>query len=140
MDYVEAQHAQIETALHHVHAARAAWTAKPNASNRDTLAAELRVLHALLVEHLDLEERALLPLAASVLSEAEWHSIADAAVAAMPKSAMPLAFGMFAYEGDPAVLRSMLKTAPALPRLLLPRLAPRVYARRAARVHGTAQP
>ena len=137
---VEAQHAQIDTALQRVNGARRAWTAGPDTGNRDTLIAELRSLHALLSEHLDLEERAILPLAASVLTEAEWHAIGEAGVAAMPKSALLLAFGMFSYEGDPAVLRDMLNTAPPLPRLLLPRIAPRIYARRAVRIHGTAQP
>jgi len=84
----------------------------PDTANRDTLSGELGTLHEHLTEHLDLEERAILPLAASVLTDAEWHAIGDAAVAAMPKSAPPLAFGMFAYEGDPAVLRDMLNTAP----------------------------
>ncbi len=53
---------------------------------------------------------------------------------------LPLAFGMFAYERDPAVLRDMLRTAPALPRFLLPRIAPRVFTRRAVQVHGTPRP
>jgi hypothetical protein len=42
--------------------------------------------------------------------------------------------------GDPAVLAGMLRAAPALPRLLVPLIAGRVYARRAARVHGTPRP
>jgi len=123
-----------------VHSAREAWTQQPNNENRDTLADGLATLHALLGEHLDFEERTLLPLAASVLTDTEWHAIGDAAVAAMPKAALPLAFGMFAYEGDPAVLHTMLETAPPIPRLLLPRIAPRIYARRAMRIHGTAKP
>lgn len=59
----------------------------PDTANRDTLSGELGTLHEHLTEHLDLEERAILPLAASVLTDAEWHAIGDAAVAAMPKSA-----------------------------------------------------
>ena len=47
---------------------------------------------------------------------------------------------MFAYEGDPQVLAGMLQAAPALPRLLVPLVAPRIYARRASRVHGTSRP
>jgi len=45
-------------------------------------------------------------------------------VAVIAKSKLPLVFGMFMYEGDPTVLRMMLSTAPALPRLLMPRIAP----------------
>jgi len=140
IDQVEAQHVLLDTALQRVNAARRAWTAGPNAINRDPLAAALQSLWVLLSAHLDLEERAILPLAASVLTEAEWRAIGEAGVTAMSKSALLLAFGMFAYEGDPAVLRDMLHAAPALPRLLLPRIAPRVYARRAALIYGTSQP
>ena len=58
----------------------------------------------------------------------------------MPKPALALAFGMFTYEGDPVVLRAMLASAPLVPRTLLPLIAPRLYARRARRIHGTARP
>ena len=140
IDDVEAQHAGIDAALAEVSAARARWVDGASATSRDELAARLGRLHALLKEHLDLEESAVLPLAASVLTDAEWSAIGDAAAAAMPRSTLLLAFGMFAYEGDPAVLKAMLDSAPAVPRLLVPRIAPRVYARRATQVHGTARP
>jgi hypothetical protein len=45
--------------------------------------------------------------------------------------------GMFAYEGDPDVLRAMLSPAPAVPRFLVPRIGPRAYARVAHRLYGT---
>ena len=38
-----------------------------------------------------------------------------------------------------AMLREF-RLAPAVPRLLVPRIGPRVYARRARQVHGTARP
>lgn len=140
IDDVETQHAQISTAMERVTTARARWAQDPEAENRDALATALRSLYDQLKDHLDLEERAVLPLAAVALTDAEWHAVGETAVASTPKAALPLVFGMFAYEGDPAVLRGMLMTAPALPRLLLPRIAPRVFARRATQVHGTARP
>lgn len=140
LDEVESQHADIETALGTAALARSEWLRQPDVEGRDALSAALGHLHDLLRAHLDLEETSVLPLAASVLTDAEWHAIGDAAAAAMPKPALLLAFGMFAYEGDPDVLRTMLSSAPAVPRLLVPRLAPRVYARRARRIHGTTNP
>jgi hemerythrin-like domain-containing protein len=140
LEAAEAQHAAIEEALGRVTAALRLWTGSPDAATRDTLAGALRILHALLAGHLDAEERTLLPLAAAHLTEPEWLAIGEAAVAALPKSAMPLVVGMFAYEGDPEVLAAMLQSAPALVRLVIPRVAPRVYARRAARVYGTSRP
>jgi hemerythrin-like domain-containing protein len=140
LDEVETQHAGLDAALQAVAAARTRWTADASAAHRDALVTELDHLYGQLKEHLDTEESSVLPLAASVLTDAEWHAVGEAAVAAMPKPALLLAFGMFAYEGDPAVLRDVLASAPAVPRLLLPRIAPRAYARRAAQVHGTSRP
>ncbi len=140
VDEVESQHTDIDAALNRVAAERAAWVQDPDTANAEVLATALETLHTLLRTHLDLEEAAVLPLAASVLTEPEWGAIGAAAAAAMPKSALVLAMGMFAYEGDPDVLRSMLAHAPAVPRHLVPRIGPRVYARRARRVHGTSRP
>jgi hemerythrin-like domain-containing protein len=140
LDEVEAQHVGIDAALQGVTTARAQWTADPSAANRDVLVADLERLYQLLKQHLDLEESAVLPLAATVLTEAEWHAVGEAAVAAMSKPALALAFGMFAHEGEPTVLRDMLASAPALPRILLPRLAPRIYARRARQIHQSSRP
>jgi Hemerythrin HHE cation binding domain len=140
LEAAEAQHAAIEEALGRVTAARREWTGQPGAAARDALAGELRTLHGLLAGHLDAEERTLLPLAAAHLTEREWLAIGEAAVAVLPKSVLPLVFGMFAYEGDPEVLAAMLHGAPALVRVVIPRVAPRVYARRAATVYGTSRP
>lgn len=117
-----------------------AWAEDPSRSTRDELVHRLGHLHALLRDHLDLEERALLPLAAAVLTKAEWDEIGEAGAAEMPKRALPLAFGMFSYEGDPAVLAEMLHAAPRIAQTVLPVLATRAYARRARQVHGTARP
>ncbi|GAA4788380.1 hypothetical protein GCM10023200_23570 [Actinomycetospora chlora] len=136
----EAQHEGLDRALGAVTAARRAWVESVDAGARDALVEALRELHLLLAEHLDTEERTLLPLAAAHLTEAQWRAVGEAGAASVPKSAMLLVFGMFAYEGDPEVLATMLAEAPAPVRTLVPRLAPRVYARRAARVHGTARP
>ncbi|TQS43458.1 hemerythrin domain-containing protein [Cryptosporangium phraense] len=140
IDDVEAQHVEIDVALRRGEELLDAWAQAPDAGRREQLAAALEHLHAVLKDHLDLEERALLPLAAGALTEGEWHAIGEAAVAAMPKPALALAFGMFAYEGEPEVLRAMVASAPPVPRTLLPLVAPRLYARRAKAVHGTAKP
>ena len=140
LDEAEAQHAGLDEALRRVATTRRDWVRRVDAERRDALVEALRTLHHLLAEHLDAEERTLLPLAAAYLSEAEWQAVGAAGAAAIPRARMPLVFGMFAYEGDPEVLAAMLRHAPVLPRLLMPVLARRAYARRAAQVHGTARP
>lgn len=140
LDEAEGQHAGLGQALDRVGTARRGWVERVDADSRDVLVEALQTLHRLLAEHLDGEERTLLPLAAAHLTEREWRAVGEAGAAAIPKRTLPLVFGMFAYEGDPEVLAGMLAAAPTLPRLLVPRIAPRVYARRAAQVHGTARP
>ncbi|GAB2480841.1 hemerythrin domain-containing protein [Jatrophihabitans fulvus] len=136
----EAQHAAIDAALDEVTRRREAWAVHADAATAESLIEALDHLFALVREHLDHEEEQLLPLAAAMLSPAEWAAIGERAAAAIPKPALALAFGMFAYEGDPAVVRQMLGEAPPPVRVLLPRLAPRLYARRARRVYGTPTP
>lgn len=140
LELMRTQHEAIDAVLTGVRAMLPVWNRSGDPELRDRLADDLTVLYATLAEHLDAEERDLLPLAARTLTTSEWHEIGEAAVAAMAKPNLPLVFGMFAYEGDPAVLVDMLRTAPAAVRLLLPRIAPRVYARHARALYGTSTP
>ena len=107
---------------------------------RDSASDALDQLHVVLDEHLDAEEQNLLPLAACWLSAAEWRQLGEQAMAELPQHNLPLVFGMFMYQGDPDVISSMLAQAPLVPRLLMPVLGPKIYARYARRVHGTAKP
>ncbi|MHA3701154.1 hemerythrin domain-containing protein [Jatrophihabitans sp. YIM 134969] len=140
LDRIDDQHTGIDTALAAVGLARTAWTDHPDEEHRTALASQLRHLHDLLRQHLDTEERVALPLAASVVTDAEWNTIGKRAAAAMAKPDLLLAMGMFAYEGDPVVVRQMLAAAPAVVRFVVPRVGPRLYARRARAVHGTVRP
>lgn len=140
LDDAEAQHAGIDQALDQVNTARTRWITRVSDTSRDELVAALRRLHELLAEHLDTEERTLLPLAAAHLTPAQWAAVGAAGAASVPTSKMLLVFGMFAYEGDPQVLTDMLRPAPPPIRLIVPLAAPRVYARHAKRIYGTTSP
>jgi hypothetical protein len=140
LDEAEAQHTHIDAALRQVNTARLRWTDINDQGSREELITSLHHLHDLLVEHLDTEERDLLPLAAANLTPGQWAAVGEAGAASVPKSKMLLVFGMFAYEGDPHVLTTMLRSAPPPVRAIVPLLAPRVYARYAKRIHGTPRP
>ena len=137
---MESQHAGVDAAIHGIAEARRAFRAAALPADRDRLAGLLDDLHSALVEHLDAEETRLLPIAARALTQQEWDAMGEAGRAGTPRRFALLVFGMFGYEGDPAVVKGMLADAPAPVRALLPRLARRSFRRYARRVHGTPTP
>lgn len=140
LEVAEAQHVAIEAGLGEVEVARRAWLHSASVADGRVLSDALGRLSGLLREHTDAEERHLLPLASRRLSEEEWQAVGAAGAASVPKRSLPLVLGMFAYEGDPDVLASMLASAPPPVRALVPRLGRHLYARRARAVHGTPRP
>jgi hypothetical protein len=136
------QHKELDRTVRRVAQLLASWTTSPAAvaGFRAPLADELDALHRLLVAHLDLEERSALPLAELHLTPAEWHEIGRHAESGNPKDERLLVFGMLQYDGDPAVLKRMLATAPVPVRHLIPPLARRAYRRHALAIHGTPNP
>jgi hemerythrin-like domain-containing protein len=137
LDNVETQHAGINSGLERVNDARRRWLEQPGHNHGEALANELQTLHGLVAEHLEDEEREVLPLAAAYLSEPEWHAIMEAGTLSRK---MMLFAGMCCYRGDPEVLALMFRVLPAPIRRVFPLIARRMYARRAARVHGTTKP
>jgi hemerythrin-like domain-containing protein len=138
LDRADAQHEAIAVVIDRTTSAIRPWRADPTRSG--PLADGLHQLHALLVEHLDDEERHLLPLAAACLTPDEWGAVGESAMASTPKQHLPLLLGMLMYEADPAVIAMMLHGAPLPVRLAMGFLGPRAYARYARKVHGTPTP
>lgn len=136
---MEHQHAQIEQTIEAVRRALDAWH-NGDDTERGRLSESLHDLHGMVAEHLHAEEQQVLPLAALHLTQTEWRQIGESAVESIPKSQHALVFGMLMYEGDPAVLTSMLAAAPALARMLVPLVAPKIYAHYCQRVHCTTKP
>ncbi|MFJ2297133.1 hemerythrin domain-containing protein [Streptomyces sp. NPDC087894] len=135
---MEEQHHAIEQAHAAVMALLPGWRAE--ATGGEKLAEALDRLLAVLLEHMAMEEKEVLPLAAKYVTAAEWDRMGQHGLANSPKKTLPLTFGMVMYEGDPEVVRAVLTHAPLPARLLMPRLAPRLYASHAKRVHGTPTP
>ena len=137
---METQHEQIHQASESAAALLPHWTATAAAAAGARLAEVLDGLCTVLGEHLAAEEQHILPLAARHLSQHEWDQLGADGFAKVPKTKLPLVFGMLMYQGDPEVIGSMLAHAPAPARLVLPVLGPRAYSRYARRVHLTATP
>ncbi|MGW3246152.1 hemerythrin domain-containing protein [Streptomyces sp. NPDC001070] len=135
---MEEQHHAIEAANDEVARLLPRW--RSTARDGEKLAEVLDRLSAALAEHMAMEERRILPLAREHITAAEWRRLGEHGMDEVPRKMLPLAFGMAMYEGDPEVIKAVLAEAPLPARLVLPFLAPRLYARHAKRVHGTATP
>ncbi|MEV6397156.1 hemerythrin domain-containing protein [Streptomyces sp. NPDC051907] len=135
---MEKQHHGIHESLTTVTSLFPAWGT--TARGGDDLAYHIDVLVERLIEHMALEEREILPLAAKHMTAAEWALFGEHAFATIPKKTLALGFGMVMYEGDPEVIRAVLSNAPFVPRFVMPRLGPRLYASHAKRLYGTATP
>ena len=137
---MESQHDGIAEAQATVTTAVDAWRAGAGEDEREALATAWEDLLASITEHLAAEEQHILPLAAAHMTPAECQRLGEEGIGGLPRKQLPLVFGMVMYRADPEVIRGMLAHAPLLPRLLMPHLAPRAYARYARRLHGTTTP
>ncbi|MEV8403814.1 hemerythrin domain-containing protein [Streptomyces niveus] len=135
---MEEQHHGIEAALHDVNELLPTW--QSTAQGGENLATAFDVLLDRLLEHMTMEEQEILPLAEKFVTAAEWDKLGEHGLAATPKKALPLSLGMMMYEGDPDVIKEILSHAPLVARLIMPIVAPRIYASQAKRVYGTPTP
>ncbi|MFF3563610.1 hemerythrin domain-containing protein [Streptomyces sp. NPDC002574] len=135
---MEAQHHAIDTVHTEVTGLLERW--RSTALGGEELAGAFERLATVLVEHMALEEKEILPLTERHLTAVEWHELGEHGMATVPKKDLPLVFGMAMYEGDPEVIKAVLATAPLPVRLLVPVLGRRRYAAHAKNVHGTATP
>jgi hypothetical protein len=140
VDRMESQHDGIAQSQAAAAAATTAWRSSAGPDEREALATAWEAMFERICEHLAAEEEHILPLAAEHMTPSEWQHLGEEGIGGLPKRQLPLVFGMVMYQADPEVIRGMLAHAPLLPRLLMPRLAPRAYARYARRVLGTATP
>jgi hemerythrin-like domain-containing protein len=137
VELMERQHEAVHEVIEEMTATLARWRTGATDADRDQLADALDRLHTLLVEHLAAEEQHILPLAAGSLTAEEWGELGEDGMASQPRNKLPMIFGMIMKDGDPEVIRGMLANAPLVPRLMLPFVGPRAYARYARRVHGS---
>ncbi|MGW2665026.1 hemerythrin domain-containing protein [Nocardia tengchongensis] len=115
-----------------------AWSQDPAEERSRALADRIGALNTVLAEHLDLEEREILPVAARELTASEWHEIGEAGAKAIPKRLAPIVFGMLTADAPPEVTALMLASVPPGPRFLLRHTAARWHAAYHRRVYGSA--
>jgi hemerythrin-like domain-containing protein len=124
---IEHQHRDVTAAIDAVTSAGALWRGQPSGSTGEQLASALDALNATLEPHLDDEEQQVVPLAAVTLTRHEWEAMGEAARASIPRSRMPVAFGMLLEPLDEADRAYMKAQLPAPVRLLFPILIQRPW-------------
>jgi hypothetical protein len=88
------------------------------------------------VDHLDDEERRVLPLAARHLTQEEWAAIGKAGVAKMTRAQLPLMFGLIMEDATADERAEMLGVLPAPIRLVMRTWGAWHYGRYITRVRG----
>lgn len=124
---MEEQHGAVDALTADVRAADARWRERPGPAARDRLAGLVEDLTVTLDEHLEAEERDVLPLAARTVTQAEWGSIGKAGGHRFTPRQMAVLLEMLTEAGDPAVIARMRKDIPAPVRALVGWWAPRAY-------------
>ncbi|MGI5144499.1 hemerythrin domain-containing protein [Streptomyces sp. CA-106110] len=132
---LEGQHEEIASLMTQVSAQLESWRQAPSGARATQLADGLARLGTRLAEHLAIEERDVLPLVAEYVTAEEWHELGDHAINGLPKAKLPIVFGMLASLAEPEVVTLMLSSAPLVPRLIMPLIGPRAYARHTRRVY-----
>jgi hypothetical protein len=129
----EGHHQAIDDLLSEVGKRLEAWRDGASTADGAALALSLRRLAVKAFEHMDLEERLVLPLVERYIFATEWEAMEVQAVSSLSPDEVPLVVGMVMYE----VKREQLPEAFPAP---VVEMAPGVYAAYAERVFGTKTP
>ena len=140
VELMETQHEIVADLLKRTNALRMEWRKDADSSRAAQLATLYARLHDALVEHLDAEERHVMPLVEACITQQEWAAIGKAAQRGTALKDGPRMLGMLAYDGDPDVIQDMLAAVPAAMRAIVVKIGQRAYAKHATRVYGTPTP
>ncbi|MGW1893280.1 hemerythrin domain-containing protein [Streptomyces sp. NPDC002004] len=133
---MEAQHQWVAATLAAAEVAVPAWESGAGEAERDALVAALADHRAVLVAHLDEEERSLLPLAERHLTVDEWKAMGEHFQAATPKPKLLFFLGMVLEDADATERPTVLGGLPLPARLLWYAVGRPQYARRMRRIRG----
>jgi iron-sulfur cluster repair protein YtfE (RIC family) len=116
---MEAQHHRVEELIAHLEAALPRWEAEARPAVGEELAGTFDALRVALLEHLDEEERHILPLAERHITPQEWAGLGEHGMAKIKKSELPILFGSILEEATPDERALMVGIVPPPVRLLV---------------------
>ena len=133
---MQAQHERVHERVDRCQELLAQWRPDPDPSVGEQLSSALEDLNEPLFEHLDQEEREILPLAQQHVSVAEWARLGEHGRDSMSRDQLPIMFGAILEEADPQEQAQMLALVPMPIRLLLRTMGARRYRRYISRVRA----
>ncbi|MDR6979108.1 iron-sulfur cluster repair protein YtfE (RIC family) [Streptomyces sp. 3330] len=125
---MEEQHERIDRSLEAVTQWIPAWEPAADPIAGEELALALDEHRTALLEHLDDEERLVLPLIAEHLTVAEWDLVGRRGLERVPKDKLLFALGALLEDATPPERASFLGRAPLIGRLLWKAVGRRQYA------------
>jgi hemerythrin-like domain-containing protein len=137
---MEAQHQGLATALDDLAVKAAHWRTTSSGQERDALANGSTDLLLRIAEHLDMEEREVLPLIDKYLTEKEWKQVGGSGLKKMSFGQLKVAFGMILDGATPEQVTIMRDTIPRAPWMVFSLLGPPAYVKYAERLHRTHAP
>jgi hemerythrin-like domain-containing protein len=134
---MQRQHEQLAVVLDRINALTPRWRGTADADTGRDLAGAVRQASATLAEHLDDEERDVLPLVARHITQAEWEAFGEYGRRAIPKNSQAFVFiGSVLEDADPAERNAFLAQMPPPIRWAYRLFGDRVYRRAVARIRG----
>jgi hemerythrin-like domain-containing protein len=132
---MESQHHGLAQALDELAAMAADWRKTCAAPERDALAGAATYLLVRIAEHLDLEERKVLSLIDTYLTEKEWKQVGGSGLKKFAFRELTVSFGMILHDATPEQVAIMRATIPRGPWMVFSLLGPRAYVKYARRLH-----
>jgi len=126
---MEEQHERVHAALDALGPALDRWEAEARPAVSEEVAAGFDALRVALLEHLDEEEREILPMAARRITQAEWDELGEHGLEETRKKDLPILFGAVLEEATPEERAHMLGKVPLPVRILMRTVLARKYER-----------
>jgi hemerythrin-like domain-containing protein len=118
VERMEAQHEAVAAGIDRLGPALDRWEAEARPAVTEEVATAVERMAAALFEHLDEEERSILPIAARHVTQAEWDELGEHGLAGVSKKELPILMGAVAEEATPEETAHLMAKLPVPVRLL----------------------
>lgn len=134
---MEEQHERIAELLHRAQHHATAFAAGAAPADGEALATTLTALSAVLDEHLDEEERLVLPVVERVMTTEEWDAMGERGRAGIPKDKLLVQLGFILMGTTPAERTAFMSRMPVAARVAWRLMGRRAWAKEYRRLYGT---